>query len=125
MGRRSTAECSRCLSTGVRADWRSCRLISTPSAWPSRISTLGTGGSGARVVSRRWRYSLTQAEVRELLDAFAFVRFGDEEVALRIDGEVVRAVELASPVPRTAEFADHLQRLPLEDVDALIRAVGN
>src|SRR5437870_10377377 len=69
--------------------------------------------------------SLAQAEVRELLHAFAFVRFGDEEVALRIDREVVRAVELAGPVPRPAEFTDHPQRLPLEDVDALIRAVGN
>jgi hypothetical protein len=66
-----------------------------------------------------------QPSVRELLHPLAFVRLGDEEVALRIDREIVGAVELARPSGRAAEGADNLQRLPAQDVDLLIGSVDD
>src|SRR6185295_4185110 len=68
--------------------------------------------------------SSATGRVEEFLDALAFIGLGNKEVALRIDREVVRAVELSSPVSGAAEGAHHLERLPIEDIDLLIRAVG-
>src|SRR6267143_6746337 len=69
--------------------------------------------------------SSTRTRVRELLDALALVRFGNKKVALRVDGQVVGAVELPSPTTGAAKRADDLQRLAVEDIDLLIGAVGH
>src|SRR5260370_31759660 len=51
--------------------------------------------------------------------------FRDEQVALRIDGEVVGAVELSGPVAGTSEGAHHLEGIALEHMHLLVGAVGN
>src|SRR5438128_9077345 len=61
----------------------------------------------------------------EFLNAFAFVGLGDEEIAARIGRQIVRAVELARPVPRAAERVDDFERVPPHDVYLLIRAVDH
>jgi len=53
---------------------------------------------------------------RELLHALAFVGLGDEQVALRIHREVVRAVETARPRRRRRTWHDR-ERLPPQHVD--------
>src|SRR5436190_5133002 len=66
-----------------------------------------------------------QPSVRELLNPFAFVGLGDEEVALRIDGEIVGAVELPGPVAGATEGADDFQRLSAQNVHLLIGSVDD
>src|SRR5262245_29357821 len=66
---------------------------------------------------------LLQAGVAELLYSFAFIGFGDEEIALRVHREIVRAVELSGPVAVPSERAHDFKRLAIEDVDELVRAV--
>src|SRR5207237_10577945 len=61
------------------------------------------------------------ASVPELLDALALVGFGDEQIAARVRGDVVLAVELAGPVSAAAERVDDLQRFMAQDVRLLIR----
>src|SRR5437762_1079325 len=68
---------------------------------------------------------IPETKMREFLDALPLVGLGDEEIAAGIDGEIVRAVELSSPVAGAAERADHCERLPIEHVDLLVGAVGH
>src|SRR6185295_17984609 len=56
-----------------------------------------------------FRSSSAAAHVGELLDALALVGLGNKEVALRIDREVVRAVELSSPVAGGSEGAHDVE----------------
>src|SRR5688572_23355202 len=60
---------------------------------------------------------------REFLHALSFVGLRDEQVTFRVHSEVVRAVELPGPPPRAAKGADDLERLSIEDIDELVRAV--
>src|SRR5262245_42332182 len=83
---------------------------------------LKTHDSEPKTALRRGR-RCAEAGVAELLDPLALVGFGDEEIALRIHREVVRAIELPGPVARPAERADNLERLAIEDVHKLVRAV--
>src|SRR5262249_44820301 len=75
--------------------------------------------------SRRAKRGAPLLHVGELLNPLAFVGLGDEEVTARVDGEIVRAVELARPVSRAPERRDHLERLATQDVDLLVRAVDH
>src|SRR6266849_526567 len=69
--------------------------------------------------------TVAHSHVREFLQALPLVRLRDEQVALRIDGEVVGAVELSGPVAGTSEGAHHLEGIALEHMHLLVGAVGN
>src|SRR5215470_6354744 len=51
----------------------------------------------------RSAHDLAHALVFELLDSFSFEGFGRVDVALRVDGDAVHAVELAGLAPAAAE----------------------
>jgi len=63
--------------------------------------------------------------VNEPLNALAFVGLSNEEVAFRIDGEIMRAVELSGPVPSVPERFDDSQRAAFENVDLLVGAIDD
>src|SRR5712692_5642268 len=64
------------------------------------------------------------AFVDEFLHALAFVRLGRVEVALRIGGDAVHAVELAGLAPAVAEVGNFLQRFAHDDAHLLVLAIG-
>ena len=64
-----------------------------------------------------------EPDIDEFLDALAFVGLGDEDISLGIDREIVRPVELSRPPSRTAERADHFERVAPQHVHPLIRAI--
>ena len=64
------------------------------------------------------------ALVHEALQAAAVVGFGRVDVALRVGGDAVDRVELAGHLAAVAEVGEDLERLPIEDPDALVLAVG-
>src|SRR5450432_2542705 len=63
------------------------------------------------------------ASIDELLHALTFVGFGRVEVALGIGRDAVHAIELAGLASAVAERGDLLERLALDDADALVLAV--
>src|SRR5215467_15727670 len=63
--------------------------------------------------------------LNKLLHALPFISFCDEEVAFRVYGEVVRAVELSCPVAGSTKRAKNVQRLPIEDIDLLVGSVDH
>src|SRR6266567_3135719 len=62
--------------------------------------------------------------VDELLHTLAAVGFGGVYVAFRIGGDAVHGVELAGLASAVAEAGEHLKRFAVQDVDLLVRAVG-
>src|SRR6185503_18734312 len=78
--------------------------------------------SPTRLLDQR-RLRRPETAIHKLLDALSFVSFTNVEIALRVAGHHVRAVELARLMPGVTERAQHLQRLPVEDPDLLIGAV--
>jgi len=48
------------------------------------------------------------------------LRFGDEDIAFRIDGHIMRHLKLPRQVAGTAKFANDLQRSAVEDEYLLI-----
>src|SRR3970282_1255916 len=62
--------------------------------------------------------------VDELLNALPFVGFRGVDVALRIGGDAVHAVELTRLPPAGAEAGEDFELLPVDDVDLLVLAVG-
>src|SRR5438093_4963458 len=65
-----------------------------------------------------------EAPVRELLHALAAIRLGCVDVALRIGGDAVHAVELARLPPAFAKAREELERVAQDYVDLLVLAVG-
>src|SRR5262245_42190390 len=55
----------------------------------------------------------------ELLQPLSFPGFRGVQVALRIDGDAVHAVELARLPPPVTERRQLLERLPIDDPDAI------
>src|SRR5689334_16306591 len=64
------------------------------------------------------------ALVRELLDAFSLVGLRRVDVALRVGRDAVDRVELAGLASAVAEARQLRHRLPIEDVNLLVGAVG-
>ena len=62
--------------------------------------------------------------VEEPLQAAAVVGLGRVDVALRVGGDAVHGVELAGHLAAVAEAGEDLERLPIEDPDLLVLAVG-
>src|SRR5688572_571328 len=60
---------------------------------------------------------------REFLHALSFVSLRDEQVTFRVHSEVVCPVELPGPTSGAAKGADDLERLSIEHIDELVRAV--
>src|ERR1051325_2045763 len=65
------------------------------------------------------------AFVDEFLEAFPFPGFRRVDVALRVRGDAVHAVELARLPPAVAERRQLLQRLPIDDADDVVHAIGH
>jgi len=65
-----------------------------------------------------------QSFIHELLDALAAVGFGRIDVALGIRRDAVHAVEFAGLAAAFAESGQDFERLPVEDVNAIVLAVG-
>src|SRR5215831_19990627 len=98
-------------------------------AWVSK-----NGANSERQARRSYRYSFSNhhflvgvagPDLNKLLHALPFISFRDEEVAFRVYGEVVRAVELSCPVAGSAKRAKNVQRLPIEDIDLLVGSVDH
>src|SRR5207249_1745199 len=65
-----------------------------------------------------------EAFVSEFLNPLAAIRFGGVDVPLRIGGDAVHAVEFSRLPPALAERRQQIERLPIEDVHAIVLAVG-
>src|SRR5262245_54308444 len=65
-----------------------------------------------------------EAAEHELLDALAFVSLRRVDVALRVDGDAVHAEELPGLPAAVAEARQDPHCLAIDDVDALVQAVG-
>src|ERR1700688_4919512 len=61
--------------------------------------------------------------IHEALHALAAIRFGGVDVALRIGGNAMHAVELDGLPSPLAEGGQDFQRLPIQNVDAVILAI--
>ena len=68
-----------------------------------------------------WRES--QTAEHKALYTFSFVTLSNEYVAARISSDVVRPVELTSPMSATAELTYDLEGFAINDPCPLIRAV--
>src|SRR5688572_9103654 len=60
----------------------------------------------------------------EFLEPAPVERLGDEQVALGIDGEAVRRLELTAPTPAAAERRYDLERVAPQRVHTVVAAVG-
>src|SRR5687767_11399835 len=74
------------------------------------------------LVRRRDR---TNTLEHELLDALPLVGLRRVEVALRIRRDAVDGEELAGLTAAAAERGEHVERLPVEDVDLHVGAIGD
>ena len=61
----------------------------------------------------------------EPLHAPSLTRFRDEKIPLRVHGEVMRDVELPSPVSRSAKRTQDLQRSSVEDIHLLVGCIDH
>ena len=73
-----------------------------------------------------WSFLVTggHALVHELLHALAAIGLGREDVALGVGGDAVHGIEFAGLPSAVAEAGQNLQRLAVDNVDLLVRAVG-
>src|SRR2546422_7561830 len=80
--------------------------------------------------SRRPRRSLIhlrhrrEAFVDELLQASSFVRFSRIDIAFRIRRDAVNSIELAGLPSAIAETRQHLEIVPLNNINLLVPAIG-
>src|SRR5687767_7279696 len=85
-------------------------FVASPS-WPEH----------ALVRRRDW----TDTFEHEFLHALPFVGLRGVEVALRIGNDAVHGEELAGLPAAATERGQHVERLPIEDVDLHVGAVGD
>src|SRR6266705_5651222 len=85
--------------------------------------SLGAGARPDRALILALRDAV-HALVQEPLQAPPVVGLGRVEVALRVGGDAVHGVELPGLLAAVAEARQDFERLPIENPDALVFAVG-
>ena len=66
---------------------------------------------------------LLGSNLNELLDPLSLVCFRNEDISLRVHGEIVRTIELSCPMPGPAERIEHFERFAIQHIHLLIRSV--